>query len=139
MSRPKDWYSPSAVWNWRRNHLIFVARNIYSIRDGRYPKKPTTGYADLGTVIQRSLRPGSPTLQIVEIGAEFMRRIEACDRDGDLILRVYSDGWDIHKVARLMGVHDGRIWSRINRVLRYCRGEDMKEVSYKQWIKSGGH
>lgn len=125
----KDWYSPGAVWRWRRNHLLFVARNINSIRQAEYPAN-ISGYSSLGVPIQNKVH--DPT-RIMDIAAEFDRRIKSCGDDGKLVMRVVADGWDAYKLAELFHVNESRIWRRINRALRYCRGRDFNRPPYRIW------
>lgn len=137
----KSWYSPTALTHFRQSHIRFALEHLAELAEGNYPLRPS-GYS-AGTPIQTSLRPGARFTRIVEIHAELTARIDRCGVDGDILLLHYEDGLRMERIA----AHLRKVWRRpigeqairrrINRVIRYCVGEERRIESYYKWRRQG--
>ena len=144
MSRKRDWYSSNAVLRFSWNHIHFILENCHAISEGKYPPNPyQSGYTDYGTTIQKSSPLTPRILQIVEIHAELFRRISKCGADSSILLMHYEDGLPEERIA----YHLSRVWHKpigergvrraINRVIRYCTGEELRGCPYYNWKRAG--
>jgi hypothetical protein len=137
----KTWYSPGAI-KYTRNQIIWLLTNTELLKEGIWPRRDT-GYTDAPRTSQVKFQRNAKFVNAVEIGAEVTRRLDACGRDGRLVLRYYIDGWEPFKMAELISAQGKRpmgemaVWRRMNSALSYCHGEDMKEEPYQTWKKEG--
>lgn len=144
MGKSRLWYSPASVTRFRPAHIRFILENCELFAEGRYPPVPyVTGYTDYGTTIQTSSRPNAAFTHVVEIHAELFRRISRCKTDGDVLLLHYEDDTDIDVIAKALtrvlhtSIGEHGVWRKINRVIKYCAGEELRGCSYYHWKRAG--
>ena len=130
----RDWYSPGALSHYGRNHIIWILANEELFYDGIYPREATS-YTDSPGINAKHARTSRNAgfVQPTEVLAELMRRLARCGQDGELVIRVFVDGWEIDKLAKLLGYNEFAVMRKINQAIRYCRGRDAREADYKRF------
>ena len=142
--RYKTWYSLGACWHFGQGHIRYVLENLNDIQKGRYPAK----FSD-----NQLPTPGNPTriqysglhdyTKVIDLAAELTRRIAKCGADGTILLMHYEDGLSEERIA----YHLERFWHKpigergvrraINRVIRYCTGEELRGCPFYHWKRAG--
>lgn len=129
----RNWYSPGALAHYSHSHIIWILENYELFNAGIYPRE-STGYTDRpGVNAKRIAHRNASTVATAEILMELTRRLSRTGQDGELVMRVFADNWEIPKLAKLVGCDEFVVVSRINRAIRYCRGPDAREADYKQF------
>ena len=126
--------------HWSRRRILFILANIDSFRAGIIPNYKTTGYTSAEHT-QRQIRAMGYFVPAVEMAAEATLRCDRAGNDGYIVRCIYEDCPDpraqqkeAQKLARVLGYpHEGFIWRRVSRALRYASSDDCLLVDYKKW------
>ncbi len=119
--------------HWSRRKILYIFEHIETFRSGKIPDYRETGYTDAPHV-QRSIRAMANFITAVEMAAEATLRVERAGTDGDLVKLIYIDGLEANKIARLLKYpHDGFVWHRVNRALRYASSDECLLKPYWKW------
>ena len=130
----KEWYAPSEIRYWPE-HVEWVIINLGLLQEGLWPPNPReTGYTDA----KGSQRGHSAYFEVpVSIAAEVTYRLDQCGPDGKLTIQCLSEGWDAALLAEVMHADQGRIESRVRRVVHYCSGTRRRRVPYIEFKRRG--
>ena len=119
---------------WSRRRILYVLQNLAIFRSGIIPDYRITGYTSAEHV-HHSIKAMAAFIPGVEMAAEATMRVSRAGADGDLVMAIYADGWEAHKIARLLRCEERDIWRRVSRALRYASDDDCLIINYGQWKK----
>ncbi len=101
-------------------------------RSGIIPEYRQTGYTS-PEHFHHAIKAMAAWIPAVEMAAEATMRVGRAGPDGDLVMAIYTDGWEAHKIARLLRCEERDIWRRVSRALRYASDDDCFILDYKRW------
>ena len=120
--------------HWSRKRIISVLQNLEIFRSGIIPEYRQTGYTTPEHV-WHGVRALANWIPATEMAAEATLRVGRAGADGDLVMVIYADGWEAHKIARLLRCEERDIWGRVSRALRYASDDDCLIEKYSDWRK----
>ncbi len=101
-------------------------------RSGIIPEYRQTGYTS-PEHFHHAIKAMAAWIPAVEMAAEATMRVGRAGPDGDLVMAIYTDGWEAHKIARLLRCEERDVWRRASRALRYASDDDCFILDYKRW------
>ena len=129
--------------HWSRRRILFVLSNIDSFRAGIIPNYRVTGYTSAEHT-QHQIRQMAYFIPAVEMAAEATLRVSRAGDDGYIVTCIYEGCTDpraqqkeAQKITRLLRYpHEGFVWRRVTRALRYAASDDCLITTYKEWRKT---
>ncbi len=118
--------------HWSRRRILYILANLSVFRSGIVPDYRVTGYTSAEHTAH-SIKAMAYFIPAVEMAAEATLRVSRAGTDGDLVMAIYADGWEAHKIARLLRCEERDIWRRVSRALRYASDDNCLIISYGQW------
>ena len=71
----------------------------------------------------------------MQVRAELYIRLSACGLDGQMVLGYYTYGCSTNYLARRFHVDVPELHKRRKQVIRYCSGEELKQISYDDFCE----
>ena len=134
-----EWYSPGEVWNrFSVPQIVWLIPYLPLLRDGVYPHNTKeTGYIDT-PIGNRHIESRAKFITASDIYAELSCRLQQCGWEGLITEMSYSADADdrlttMQHISEALEIEVEELEWRVKRVLRYIRGKNRKQRSFKDW------
>ncbi len=118
-----------------RRKILYILANLSVFEAGIIPDYRITGYTSAEHTAH-AIKAMAAFIPGVEMATEATLRVSRAGTDGDLVMAIYADGWEAHKIARLLRCEERDVWRRVSRALRYASDDDCLIINYADFKNS---
>ena len=122
----KSWYSTGEI-RFSKLQVEWMLMNFELLNIGQWPKDPFG-------VRSEQLAPHAYFENPIEVWMEFMPRLQATNRDGEMAVDFYCYQKDEARLAHIYGCYLNQVSEKIGHAVKYISGKSRKTRTYQEFI-----